>query len=106
MNRIKEALAPTGLPFAAYAWKHDPDGDWGVYSLVDENRFHCDNTRGEFALNAQVDFFTRSDGEAVRKAIRNALTSARIKNRLALVLYDAETGFLHLQWEVVLYGDD
>lgn len=104
MNRIKEALAPTGLAFRPYAWDTKPSGDWGVYGLDSGYSFDADNHSPEEALTATVDYFTHSDGEDARRIIRNALDAAGLQNRLNSVQYESDTHWLHLEWLVTLYA--
>lgn len=102
MQRIADALSATNLPFAAYGWDTAPCGDYGVYGLDSGYSFDADNRTAETAVQGTVDYFTRTDGEAVRRTIEAALHD--IPHRLNSVQFEDDTKFLHLEWVVTLYA--
>ena len=102
MQRIADALAATGLPFAAYGWEVSFGGDYGVYGLDSGYSLGANNRTAETAVQGTVDYFTRTDGEAVRRTIEAALHD--IPHVLNSVQYEDDTHFLHLEWVVTLYA--
>lgn len=102
MQTVEDLLAVTGLPFARYAWDPKPKGDYGVIGFLSEVSLEAGNRTAERGTQYYVDYYTRSDGEAVRAAISAAL--APLSGRLDYTEYERDTGYLHMEWVVAVYG--
>ena len=102
MDRLSTALATTGLDFALYAWDKAPQGDYGVISLDSADDFIADNKHYEIGLNCFVDYFTRDASSAPKDTIEAVLNNYAYD--LRSVQFENDTGFIHYEWEVKLYG--
>ena len=99
LEALKTALDSTRLSFAYAAWSKAPSGDYGVYTPDGANDLEADDTHAEQAITGTVDYFTRTDGTAVKAAIETALdTVVGLAWRLESVQYESDTGYLHFEW--------
>lgn len=102
MDRLETALATTGYDFALYAWDKAPEGDYGVISLDSADDFISNNRHSEIALNVFVDYFTRDATLTPKETIESVLNNYAFN--LRSVQFEYDTGYIHYEWEVKLYG--
>lgn len=104
LEQLVNALAATGYQFAHHAWSNAPAGDYGTYSEDSGNDLLCDGVHGERGTDCWVHYFTRDDTEAPRETIEAALNSIPVSWYLNSVQYENDTGFIHYEWGVGVYG--
>ena len=98
LEQLKTALDSTGLPFAFAAWSKAPTGDYGVYTPDGANDLEADGQHVEQAITGTVDYFTRSDGSAVKATVEAALEAVEgLAWGLNSVQYEDDTGYLHFE---------
>lgn len=122
MDELIQALEATGYAFAHFGWSKAPDGDYGVYAEDGANDLVAGDRHVERCVEGTVDYFTRAidtraayahDGEAyvttdgvyswtdripAKTAIENALNAARCAWYLNSIQFEADTGYVHLEW--------
>ena len=103
MTRIKSALDQTGLKFKHFAWSPAPAAEYGTYEESDAADFIVDGLHQEKGIIGYVHYFTRKDDGSVQKTIEDALEGVCAWH-LNSVQYENETGLIHYEWEVGLYG--
>ena len=104
MTDIKTALTQTGLQFAHYAWSEAPSGDYGTWAEDSGNDFGCDCVHGERGTECWVNYFTRDDSATPRTTIEAAFNTLQVPWYLNTVQYENDTGYIHYEWSVSLYG--
>lgn len=104
MSDLATALAGTGYQFAHHAWSKAPSGDYGTYAEDSGNDFMCDCEHGERGTECWVNYFTRDDTSAPRTTIEAALNSLQVPWYLNTVQYENDTGYIHYEWSVSIYG--
>lgn len=105
LEQLKQALEATGFPFAHFGWSKAPAGDYGVYAEDSGNDFLADDDHAEKGTLCYVHLFTRDDSGVPQKAVETALRGLRMPWDLNTVQYENDTGYIHYEWEVGLYGD-
>lgn len=103
-GRLETALAATGYRFAHFGWSEAPEGDYGVWSEDSGDDLVANNVHAERGTAYTVDLFTRDDSTAPRRATETALNSLRCGWRLDTIMYENDTGYIHLAWRVFLTG--
>ena len=90
----------TGIPFAAMAWKRNPEVDaWGLITITAEaGSVWGDNRKEEQALMGQIHLFTRRPGQADMAAVQDALNPLEIHWRLDAVQYETDKQLVHYTW--------
>ena len=104
-GKLETALRATGFAFAHFAWSHAPDGDFGVWREERGNDLLANDRHVERGTVYSVDLFTRDDSPRPRRAIEAALNGLRCAWRLNSVQYENDTGYVHFEWYVGLYGE-
>lgn len=104
IERIRTALAATGLQFAHYGWSPAPAAEYGVYAEDGAQDFLADGLHGEAGITGTIDYFTRDDSGAVQTTIQNALEGVCAWQLLS-IQYEDDTGLIHYEWEFGLYGN-
>lgn len=97
-------VGQTTLRFAHHAWSKAPSGDYGVYAEDSAIELTADGINVEQAIEGTIDYFTRSDGDSIRKTIQSKLNDLGIVWHLNLISYESDTGFIHYEWVFRLYG--
>ena len=98
MDDLIAALTDTGLKFAHFGWSHAPEGDYGVYAEDGANDLIAGNAHAERAVEGTVDWFTRDDTMAAKADVEDALTAAGCAWYLNSIQFEAETGYIHMEW--------
>lgn len=80
--------ASVTAPYAV--WQEDSEGD----------SFHSDNVKTEQVLQLTIDYFTKSEYDAMTDSIQSALNSEDITWQLNSFQYEDETKLLHYEWLV------
>lgn len=104
MSDLANALAGTNYHFAHFAWSKAPAGDYGTYGEDSGNDFECDGVHGERGTECWVHYFTRDDSATPRTTIETALNSLNVPWYLNTVQYENDTGYIHYEWSVSIYG--
>lgn len=102
MDDLITALNATGFTFAKYAWDRAPQGNYGVVSLQSADDFVCDNEHSESGLRVYVDYFTKDASLAPKTTIESVLNDYPFS--LNSVQYESDTGYIHYEWVVGIYG--
>ena len=77
----------------------DPSERYVVWAEDGENTsFHADGSKQEQQLTGVVDFYTKTEFDAIADDIQSILVSERIGWHLDSVQYEEETGLIHFQW--------
>lgn len=101
LDRVFDAMAATGIPFAKFAWAKRPEGveAWGQVGIDGEGEsMWADGRMTDQVLEGTVDIFVRSDGPALMHLVQEALTRLGISWRLYIVLYEKDEKLIHYQW--------
>ena len=104
---LSERLAATGYPFAHYGFSTTAKellGDYGVVSENGSEDFIANDIHLERGTTGTVDLFTRDDSDAPRNAIEAVLNAAECAWTLNTVQYEDDTGYIHYEWVVGIYG--
>ena len=104
MTDLKTALTQTGFQFAHYAWSEAPSGDYGTWAEDSGNDFMADCVHGERGTDCWVNYFTRDDTDTPRTTIEAAMNGLQVPWYLNSVQYENDTGYIHYEWGVSLYG--
>ena len=104
MAKLVEALEATGYAFAHHAWSNAPSGDYGTYQEYSGADLMADDVHAERGTICYVSYFTRDDTATPRTTIESALNSLRIPWVLNTIQYENDTGYIHYEWELGLYG--
>ena len=104
MRRLHNALNATGYPFEHYGWSKAPDGDYGVYAEDSGEDFVANDVHLERGTVGTVDLFTRDDTSAPRDAVEAVLNAAGASWYLNTIQFEEDTGYIHYEWVVGLYG--
>lgn len=94
----------TSYSFAQYGWSHAPEGDYGVVSEDSGEDFIANDVHLERGTAGTVDLFTRDATSAPRDAVEAVLNSAGVCWQLNSVQFEDDTGFIHYEWLVGIYG--
>lgn len=107
MSLLKQALDGTGYLFSHFGWTRMANathGDFGVYAETGAADFEADSTHAERGTVYSVDYFTHDDSETPRTTIEAAFANVCASWNLVSIGYDEDTGYIHYNWEVGLYG--
>lgn len=105
LTELKNFLVQkTNLQWAVWGWSHAPAGDYGVVSGDADATFIAGNKNAEHAGRGYVDYYTRTDGEAVKATIEAALDQAGVLWVHNSVQFESETGFVHHEWVIRWLG--
>lgn len=104
LDKLKEALEGTGYAWAHFGWSKAPAGDYGVYAEDSGEDLLADDDHAEKGTRCYVHLFTRDDSTAPQKAVEAALRELRTPWFLNTVQFEPDTGYIHYEWEVGLYG--
>lgn len=108
LQRLKTALDATGFLFSHYGWTRTAratTGDFGVYAETGAEDLLANGEHIESALVLSLDYFTHNDSDLPRKTIEAALSSLGAAWSLISIGYDEDTGYIHYNWSVSLYGE-
>lgn len=94
----------TSYSFAQYGWSRAPEGDYGVVSEDSGDDFIANDVHLERGTAGTVDLFTRDATSAPRDAVEAVLNSAGVCWQLNSVQFEDDTGFIHYEWLVGIYG--
>lgn len=94
----------TSYSFAQYGWSRAPEGDYGVVSEDSGEDFIANDIHLERGTAGTVDLFTRDATSAPRDAVEAVLNSAGVCWQLNSVQFEDDTGFIHYEWLVGIYG--
>lgn len=94
----------TSYSFAQYGWSRAPEGDYGVVSEDSGEDFIANDVHLERGTAGTVDLFTRDATSAPRDAVEAVLNSAGVCWQLNSVQFEDDTGFIHYEWLVGIYG--
>lgn len=94
----------TSYSFAQYGWSRAPEGDYGVVSEDFGEDFIANDVHLERGTAGTVDLFTRDATSAPRDAVEAVLNSAGVCWQLNSVQFEDDTGFIHYEWLVGIYG--
>ncbi len=76
---------------APYAiWQEDSEG----------KSFYADDIKAEQVLEATIDYYTKTEFDAMTDAIQDALNDARLSWILNSFQYEEDTKLLHYEWLV------
>ena len=103
-NDLITALENTGYQFAHFAWSSAPDGDYGIYAEYSGADFIADDQHTERGTVCYVSYYTRDDSVTPRTTIENVFNSLGIPWYLNTVQYENDTGYIHYEWELGIYG--
>lgn len=104
-NKLETALAATGYPWAHHGWSRAPDGSYGVWGEDWSRDLDANGQHAERGTRCYAALFTRDDSQAPRRAVEQALDGLRCPWRLNSVQYEADTGYIHLEWVLWLFGE-
>lgn len=104
METLLNLLNQTSYPFAHFGWSKAPDGDYGVVSESGGEDLVSDDVHLERGTEGTVDLFTRDDTSAPRNAVEAVLNAAGAAWHLNSVQFEDDTGYIHYEWKVGLYG--
>ena len=104
-QKLQAALDATGYAFAHYGWSHAPAGDYGTWAEDGAVDLVANGMHIETGTIVYVHLFTRDDSGAPRQTVEAQLNVLREPWRLNTVGYEAETGYIHYEWEVGLHGN-
>lgn len=94
----------TSYSFAQYGWSRAPEGDYGVVSEDSGEDFIANDVHLERGTAGTVDLFTRDATSAPRDAVEAVLNAAGVCWQLNSVQFEDDTGFIHYEWLVGIYG--
>lgn len=103
-ERIKTELEATGIPIAHFAWQNAPESEYLVYAEDGAEDFIADNHHAEKSVTGTVDLFTRDDTGGSKTTVEAALEASGAAWYLNSIQYEEETGYIHMEWAVSLYG--
>lgn len=78
--------ASVNAPYAV--WQEDSEG----------NSHYADNTKAEQVLEVTIDYYTKSEYDAMTDTIQDALNDAELAWVLNSFQYEEETKLLHYEW--------
>lgn len=97
---VISALTPLGLPVSANVYTGTAT-DYITFNYADERPIvSADDTDILDATTIQVHYFTKSNPQANKKAIRKALRSAGFAIQSTQEIYENDTGYTH----VIIYA--
>jgi len=105
LEKLKAALEATGYAWAHHGWSKAPCGDYGVYAEDYSDDLEANNRHVESGTYVYVHLFTRDDSGAPKRSVEAALNGLAMPWSLNTVQYENDTGYIHFEWEVGLYGD-
>lgn len=100
---LLEALKQA-YPFAMYGWSHAPSGDYGVLSWSGGADFEANGIHAERGTEGTVDLFTRDASSTPRDSIEEILNAECPAWSLNTIQFETDTGYIHYEWVVGLYG--
>ena len=103
IQTLKDALESTGYAFAHHAWAADAKErrqDHGTYAEDGANSIWAEGHMAEQTGMAVVDYYTRDDSGAPKRAIEAALNSAELSWYLDFVQFEPDAGWIHYVWAV------
>lgn len=103
-DALEQALAGTGYAWAHHGWSKAPDATYGVWSEERGEDFVANGHHAERGTPVVVDLFTRDASTTPRTTVEAALDTLPCPWRLDSVQFEIETGLIHLQWVVGVYG--
>lgn len=110
LSKLKQALDGTGYTFSHFGWTrmaNSTRGDFGVYAESGASDFIANDKHLEQGLEVSVDFFTHDDSSTPKDTIEAAFaTVPNLVYTLVSIGYDEDTGYIHYNWEVGLYGKE
>lgn len=93
-------------PFRHFGWHPAPPCSWGAYAEDDQAQFDGDNRFGESTVIGTVDWYDKTDTGTAKAAIealfRQLQETEVFAWRLNTIQYEADTHFIHYEWEVEL----
>ena len=101
-QKVRDALA--GIENLKCYHLHKPasvNAPYAVWQEDSEGQSHySDNVKSEQVLEATIDYYTKSEYDAMTDSIQNALNSAELTWILNSFQYEDETKLLHYEWLV------
>lgn len=105
MHKLEAALQATGIPTAYFGWSHAPAGDYIAWGEDYARDFVSNGIHAERGTRCFVSLFTRDGSGATRRTVENALNGLRCPWRLSMGRYENDSGYIHFEWRVSIYGD-
>lgn len=101
-QKIRDALASVeGLKCYHLHKPASVNAPYAVWQEDSEGQSHySDNVKSEQVLEATIDYYTKSEYDAMTDSIQNALNGAEITWILNSFQYEDETKLLHYEWLV------
>lgn len=99
LEKLKTALAATGIPFAHVAWTKPPAGDYMTFQEDGSNNVYADNVCYCQYFEGTIDIYTKNDDGTILERLQNALTDNDIQWDFSDSDYDDETGLIHYQYD-------
>lgn len=110
LSKLKQALDGTGYTFSHFGWTRMANttrGDFGVYAESGAEDFVANDKHLEHGLTVSVDYFTHDDSSTPKDTIEAAFaTVPNLVYNLVSIGYDEDTGYIHYNWGVGLYGKE
>ena len=103
-DALLTALAGTGYAWAHHGWSKAPDATYGVWSEDSGADFVANGRHAERCTIVILDLFTRDDSTTPRTTVETALNALPYPWLLDSVQFEVQTGLIHLQWRVSVYG--
>ena len=94
----------TDIDWAHYGWSRAPEGDYGIVAEDSGEDFIANDVHLERGTAGTVDLFTRDDTDTQRITVETVLNSAGVCWRLNSVQFESDTGLIHYEWLVGIYG--
>ena len=103
-DALVTALESTGYVWAHHGWSKAPDTTYGVWSEDRGADFVANGHHAERGTPVIVDLFTRDDSPTPRMTVETTLNALPCPWRLDSIQFEVETGRVHYQWAVSVYG--
>ena len=86
--KVYHLTVPAGTKAPYAVWQEDSEGQ----------SMHADDQKIEQVLEVTIDYFTKTEYDAMTDTIQGALNDARIAWRLNSFQYEEEAALLHYEW--------
>lgn len=103
-NDIKTALLTLTPEVYHYFARANNRMAYVVWQEDSTQDFYGDNRTAEHGWSMSVDLFTKTENDPLMESIPELFDGLGVPYRVESVDYEDDTQYIHVTWEVVLYG--
>lgn len=103
-NDIKTALLTLTPEVYHYFARANNRMAYVVWQEDSTQNFYGDNRTAEHGWSMSVDLFTKTENDPLMESIPELFDGLGVPYRVESVDYEDDTQYIHVTWEVVLYG--